>query len=153
METKALNENNQFPSPFNEDHFISVDRDFIVDLYGRFPSPFNEDHFISEASRWIEAHKREMFPSPFNEDHFISQKAIEKLFALKVGFRPLLTRIISYLCCIKTPIYQAYFLLLPAQYLDETTIRQVNSVQFSDISNANIGTCLILPLPYLSHQL
>ena len=36
-----------FPSPFNEDHFISA---LILQALGDdnvFPSPFNEDHFIS----------------------------------------------------------------------------------------------------------
>ena len=66
-------------------------------VYEKFPSPFNEDHFISAfndnktqpvdcfrplLTRIISYHMGEFysdeepveFPSPFNEDHFISTK-------------------------------------------------------------------------------
>ena len=39
----------KFPSPFNEDHFIShMDMNINAIKFGKFPSPFNEDHFISK---------------------------------------------------------------------------------------------------------
>ena len=36
-----------FPSPFNEDHFISMTIEKYMNPTYKFPSPFNEDHFIS----------------------------------------------------------------------------------------------------------
>ena len=87
----------EFPSPFNEDHFISDEISklaayfigfrplltrIISYLYLNhnqikasqpFPSPFNEDHFISEVVEDAGFLKFVEFPSPFNEDHFISK--------------------------------------------------------------------------------
>ena len=40
----------RFPSPFNEDHFISKSETIIKNQNVQFPSPFNEDHFISYAT-------------------------------------------------------------------------------------------------------
>ena len=63
-----------------------------------FPSPFNEDHFISnKESRGIK--NENQFPSPFNEDHFISARPWMHKHHDEIdwSFRPLLTRIISYL--------------------------------------------------------
>ena len=84
-----------FPSPFNEDHFISFDLSTNVLIGDEFPSTFNEDHFISIL--YLKVHHCKsgfrplltriisyqlknakqlttvlLFPSPFNEDHFIS---------------------------------------------------------------------------------
>ena len=39
-----------FPSPFNEDHFISRSNASSIITLKMFPSPFNEDHFISYAA-------------------------------------------------------------------------------------------------------
>ena len=60
-----------------------------------FPSPFNEDHFISEVVEDAGFLKFVEFPSPFNKDHFISGHVVTTLLTFG-GFRPLLTRIISY---------------------------------------------------------
>ena len=49
----------------------------LIESFKEFPSPFNEDHFISnekvENVRWLIE-----FPSPFNEDHFISKEGNKK---------------------------------------------------------------------------
>ena len=46
---------------------------------------------------WVQLEHFVQFPSPFNEDHFISANRYTMPAKVSTGFRPLLTRIISYL--------------------------------------------------------
>ena len=52
--------------------------EILVGCYLEFPSSFNEDHFISEYVMESYENDLAVFPSPSNEDHFISCQSCSK---------------------------------------------------------------------------